>query len=59
MSFSVTLEVGKAAVLLDDSGLSRQPPILSAHAATDISFLRQLCPHRPSIRNKVELVKQS
>lgn len=55
----ITLKVGKAAVLLDHGGLSRQPSILSAHASTHVGVVWQLRPHRPSVRNKVELIKQS
>lgn len=40
LSLALTLEVGKTAILLDDSRLSWQPPVLGAHAAADISVLR-------------------
>lgn len=59
VSLGITLEVGKAAILLDHGGLSRQPSILSAHAATHVGIVRQLRPHSAAIRNKVELIKQS
>lgn len=59
VSLSFTLKVGKTAVLLDRGRLSRQPPILSAHTTAHVNVVRQLRPHCPSVRNEVELIKQS